>query len=450
MGKLFGTDGVRGVANVELTPSLAYEIGQAGTYVLTKTKGYSPKIVVGMDTRISGDMLEAALTAGICSMGGCVYCAGIIPTPAIAYLIKKHGFDAGIVISASHNPFSDNGIKIFNSEGYKLPDTMEDEIEKLIFDGLAVLPKATGANIGCKEYLESALDDYLDYLESIFENETLKGLKIALDCANGATYQAAPLIFERLGAEVYVINNEPTGTNINLNCGSTHMNQLSDFVEQNRVDVAFAFDGDGDRCLALDSNASKIDGDQIMSICGNFLKEQGKLKQDTIVATVMSNLGLFIGAEKLGINIEKTDVGDRYVLERMLQGGFSFGGEQSGHIIFLEYNTTGDGILTALQLALIIKQTGKSLDHLNVLMEVMPQVLENAKVDNSKKYRYMENPTIVSEIKALEERFAGEGRVLIRPSGTEPCVRVMIEGKDKAFIKAEAVRVAKLFEELLS
>ncbi len=449
MGKMFGTDGVRGVANKELTPNLAYEIGQAGTYVLSKSKGHSPRIIVGADTRISGDMLEAAITAGICSMGGNVYSAGIIPTPAIAYLIRKYGFDAGIMISASHNPFGDNGIKIFNSEGYKLPDSVEDEIESLIFDGLSALEKPTGEKVGTKVSLDTALDDYIDFLASVFEGKDLNGLKIALDCANGATFQAAPLIFQRLGAEVYVIHNEPNGTNINLKCGSTHMDSLMEFMHENRCDAGFAFDGDGDRCLVLDSDATKIDGDQIMSICGNYLKDRGKLKQDTIVATVMSNLGLFIMGEKQGINIEKTDVGDRYVLERMLQGGYSFGGEQSGHIIFLEHNTTGDGILTALQTAFIIKDTGKSLDRLNVLMEVLPQVLINAKVDNSKKNDYLSNPIIAAEIKELEERFAGNGRVLIRPSGTEPFVRVMIEGKDKEVLDSEAKRIAKIVEEQL-
>ncbi len=450
MGKLFGTDGVRGIANKELTPELALNIGKAGAYVLTKENKHAPKIIVGMDTRISGDMLEAALTAGMCSLGATVYIAGVIPTPGIAYLVRKYNLDAGVVISASHNPMQDNGIKFFNSDGYKLPDCLELEIENIIFNELDSLPRPTNAEVGRKIICDNALNDYIDFLHSTVEGTSFKGMKIALDCANGATHSAAKTIFEKMGANVTVIHNEPDGTNINLNCGSTHMESLVETVKKNNLDIGIAFDGDGDRCLFVDENGKIVEGDEIMSICVNYLKEKGKLKNNTLVATVMSNLGLFVMGEKLGINIEKTGVGDRYVLERMLEKDFVFGGEQSGHIIFLEHNTTGDGILTGLKVVSILAESGKTLSEANCYMEVLPQALVNAKVDNDKKYLYLENSEINKEIEILESKFAGEGRVLIRPSGTEPLVRVMIEGKDKAVIEKEARKLADLIESLLS
>lgn len=449
MGKFFGTDGVRGVANVELTPELAYRVGRAGAYVLTKQTNHAAKIVVGMDTRISGDMLEAALIAGICSVGAHAVSMGVVPTPGVAHLVRKYQADAGVVISASHNPVQDNGIKFFNSQGFKLRDDIELEIESYMTELWDEIPRPMGDAVGAKEVCHSAVDDYVDFVTSTTDIK-LDGIKLAIDCANGATYKAAPLAFERLGAEVRAIHREPDGLNINANCGSTHLESLADFVKKTGADIGIAFDGDGDRCLAVDENGEVVDGDVIMAICGNYLKECGKLKNDTIVATVMSNLGLFIMGEKNHINIERTKVGDRYVLECLLEKGDCFGGEQSGHIIFFDYNTTGDGILTAIQLLTTLKKTGKSLAQAKTIMEVLPQVLVNARVDNKKKNDYLSNETIRSEIEKLEAKFAGDGRVLIRPSGTEPIVRVMIEGRDKAVLKEEAERLARLIEGLLS
>lgn len=449
MGKYFGTDGVRGVANVELTPELVYRLGRAGAYVLTKETNHNAKIIVGMDTRISGDLLEAALIAGICSVGAHAVSLGVVPTPAVAHLVRKYNADAGIVISASHNPVQDNGIKFFNSQGFKLRDELELEIEQYMYDKFDTIPRPYAEQVGAKTVSDTAVDDYVDFVVSTTDIK-LDGMKIVIDCANGATYKAAPLAFNRLGADLIAIHREPDGTNINLNCGSTHMESLCKAVKENGADIGIAFDGDGDRCLAVDANGEMVDGDVIMAICGSYMKECGKLKNDTIVATVMSNLGLFIMGEKNGINIEKTKVGDRYVLEHMLEKGDCFGGEQSGHIIFFDYNTTGDGILTAIQLLSTLKKTGRTLAEAKTIMEVLPQVLVNARVDNKMKNEYLSNETIRSEIEKLETKISGEGRVLIRPSGTEPIVRVMIEGRDKKAIKAEAERLARLIEGLLN
>lgn len=449
MGKYFGTDGVRGVANVELTPELVYRLGRAGAYVLTKETNHNAKIIVGMDTRISGDMLESALIAGICSVGAKAVSLGIVPTPAVAHLVRKYNADAGVVISASHNPVQDNGIKFFNSQGFKLRDDLEAEIELYMDDKFDLIPRPSAEMVGAKELCEEAIDDYVDFVTNTTDIK-LDGIKIAMDCANGATYKAAPLAFAQLGAEVIAIHREPDGTNINLNCGSTHMDSLVELVKSTKADIGIAFDGDGDRCLAVDENGVKVDGDEIMAICGKFLKDSGKLKNDTIVATVMSNLGLFQMGDKTGIKIEKTNVGDRYVLEHLLEHGDCFGGEQSGHIIFFDYNTTGDGILTAIQLITTLKKSNTSLGEAKKIMEVLPQVLVNARVDNKKKKEYLSNETIRSEIEKLEEKFAGDGRVLIRPSGTEPIVRVMIEGRNIELIKEEAERLARLIEGLLN
>ncbi|MDK2789398.1 MAG: phosphoglucosamine mutase [Epulopiscium sp.] len=445
MGRLFGTDGVRGVANTELTIELAYKLGQAGAYVLTKETHHQPIILVGRDTRISGNMLEAALVAGICSVGAKAVKLGVVPTPAVAYLTRKYKADAGVVISASHNPVKYNGIKFFNSEGYKLRDELEEEIEGIILDHTEELPTPVGEEIGTIIEEPDALNDDVDFLKSTI-NVDLKGLKIAVDCANGAAYMAGPKVLEALGAELIVTGSEPNGCNINKNCGSTHIEALQEIVKANKVDLGLAFDGDADRCLAVDENGNLVDGDQIMAICGLQMKKENTLTGNTIVATVMSNLGLFIMAEKNGINVEKTKVGDRYVLEEMLKDNYKLGGEQSGHIIFLDYNTTGDGILTALQLLSVMKKTGKKLSELASVMEVLPQVLVNAKVSNEKKYSYLENKTVKKAIEELEAKFAGEGRVLIRPSGTEPLIRVMIEGKDEKVLKEEAEKLAELIK----
>lgn len=448
MGRLFGTDGVRGVANLELTAELAYKLGQAGAYVLTGETRHTPRILVGMDTRISGDMLEAALVAGICSVGAETICLGVIPTPAVAYLTRLYNADAGVVISASHNPYEFNGIKFFNNNGYKLPDAVEDKIEAVILDNCTDLPKPTGKNVGSKSIKDSALNDYINFLKNTIDGN-FSGIKVAVDCANGAAFKVAPEALSQLRADVCVINNHPDGININRECGSTHMEALQEFVKDCGADVGLAFDGDADRMLAVDEKGNIVDGDQIMAVIGLELKKRGKLYKDTIVATVMSNLGFDIMAKREGLNIVKTKVGDRYVLEEMLDQGYTLGGEQSGHIIFLEHNTTGDGLLTAIQLLNTLKTTGKPLSELASVMQVLPQVLKNARVSNGNKYQYLEDELIARMCRELENDFHGEGRVLIRPSGTEPLVRVMIEGRDLGYITKRAIELAKLIEERL-
>lgn len=448
MARLFGTDGVRGVANSELTAELAYKLGQAGAFVLTSETRHVPRILVGMDTRISGYMLEAALVAGICSVGAEAVCLGVIPTPAVAYLTRYYKADAGVVISASHNPFEFNGIKFFNSKGYKLPDSTEDNIEELIRENQAQIQLPRGEGIGKRYSAENALRDYMDFLKGTISCD-LKGLKIAVDCANGASYLAAPRLLAELGADVSTINNNPDGININKDCGSTHMDALKKFVKEYGANLGLAFDGDADRVLAVDENGNMVDGDQIMAIIGFDLKQKGGLEKNTIVATVMSNLGFDIMAQNNGIRLVKTKVGDRYVLEEMLESGYVLGGEQSGHIIFLNYNTTGDGLLTALQLLSIVKSTGNKLSELAGVMKALPQVLKNARVKNEKKHRYMEDELIARLCSELEDEFNGEGRVLIRPSGTEPLVRVMIEGKDNEYINRRASELAGIIEKRL-
>ncbi|WP_312045277.1 phosphoglucosamine mutase [Anaerotignum sp.] len=448
MGRLFGTDGVRGVANTELTGEMAYQLGRAGAYVLTKEKKHAPRILVAMDTRISGDMLESALVAGICSVGAHAVLAGVIPTPAVAYLVRHYRLDAGVMISASHNPVEYNGIKFFSDQGYKLSDELEDEIENIVLSRMEVLPCPTGSGIGTRGYAEEALDDYIAFLRNSTK-ERFQGIKVALDCANGAAYKAAPITMLELGAQLCIIHNEPDGTNINDKCGSTHMEDLVALVKENGADIGFAFDGDADRCLAVDENGQLIDGDKILAICGCDMKARGELKKDTIVGTVMSNLGLTIMGRENEISVLQTNVGDRYVLENMLTEGYNLGGEQSGHIIFLDYNSTGDGVLTAIQLLSVMNRSGKKASELAKTMEVMPQVLVNARVNNARKNEYMEVPEIKASIEALQEKFSSDGRVLIRTSGTEPLVRVMIEGKDKEAMEKEATKLAAFIEEKL-
>ncbi|CCZ29588.1 phosphoglucosamine mutase [Firmicutes bacterium CAG:194] len=445
MSRLFGTDGVRGVANKELTPLLAMQLGQAGASVLTKETSHKPTIMVGCDTRISGDMLANALMAGVCSVGANAVYVGIVPTPAVAYLTRKNHMDAGVVISASHNPVEFNGIKFFDANGYKLPDAMEDEIEAIIKNDMKDLAFPTGTEIGSITYRTDAREDYVKHATEAIPVD-LHGMKIVADCAEGASYYTSVEALKLLGADVVAIHNNPDGTNINAGCGSTHMEELMERVKAEKADVGLAFDGDADRLLAVDEKGNKVDGDQIMGIVGNYLKEQKKLKKDTIVATVMSNLGFFLMGEKQGIHMEQTKVGDRYVLERMRQIGANLGGEQSGHVIFLDENTTGDGLLSALHLLQVLVDTKKPLSELATIMEVLPQALVNAKVPNDKKNSYMENPQIADAIDALTKKFAGEGRVLIRPSGTEPLVRVMIEGRDQNRIQEEAEKLAALIE----
>ncbi len=448
MARLFGTDGVRGVANDELTPMLAMQLGQAGAYVLSKEHEHKATIMVGCDTRISGDMLANALMAGACSVGANVVYVGVIPTPAIAYLTRKYRVDAGVVISASHNPVEFNGIKFFDGNGFKLPDALEDEIEALIRDDMKDVNFPTGPSIGKIKYRTDAREEYINHaVRAVPVN--LRGMKIVVDCAEGASYYTSVETLKELGADVVAIHNSPDGTNINANCGSTHMQELMARVVYEHADVGLAFDGDADRLLAVDENGKEIDGDVIMSIIGCHMKKNGKLKDNTIVATVMSNLGFFQMGEKQGIHMEQTKVGDRYVLERMLEIGANLGGEQSGHIIFLDENTTGDGLLSALHLLDVMVDTGEKLSELSKVMTVLPQALVGAKVPNHKKDSYMEYTEIAEAIERVSKKFEGEGRVLIRPSGTEPLVRVMIEGKDKELIEKEAKQLAELIQNVM-
>lgn len=450
MGRLFGTDGVRGIANKELTCELAFKLGQAGAKVLTKhTNNAHPKILVGKDTRISGDMLEASLVAGFCSVGAVSVCVGQIPTPAVAYLVRKYKADAGVVISASHNSVEYNGIKFFSNEGYKLSDSLENEIEEYILDGKDLGELPDGCDIGRKRVHETGMRDYTDFAKSCIDVR-LDGLKVALDCANGAAFECAKLAFKELGAETLLINNVPDGTNINKNCGSTHIEGLQKFVADNKCDMGFAFDGDADRCLAVDENGNLVDGDKIMVICAKGLKDEGKLKNNTVVATVMSNLGFFKALDKIGINYEQTTVGDRYVLQNMLENGHIIGGEQSGHVILLENNTTGDGLVTALTVASTAAKSKKKLSELAGVVTVLPQVLVNVTVKNEHKNTYSSDSVIKSEIEKLEKKFDGNGRVLIRPSGTEPLIRVMLEGENYDEIKKEAEALADVIRERLS
>ena len=448
MSRMFGTDGVRGVANEELTPLLAMQLGQAGAYVLTRENKHKPTIMVGCDTRMSGDMLANALMAGICSVGANAVYVGVIPTPAIAYLTKKYKVEAGVVISASHNPMEFNGIKFFDGNGYKLPDALEDEIEALIKNNMNRVEFPTGSSVGRIKYRKDAREEYINHAVLAVPVD-LTNLKVVVDCAEGASHYTSIEALRQLGAQVVPIHNMPDGTNINANCGSTHMEELQARVVYEKANIGLAFDGDADRLLAVDELGNVVDGDQIMAIVGAHMRNMGKLKQNTIVATVMSNLGLFLFGEKEKIHIEKTKVGDRYVLERMREIGASLGGEQSGHIIFLDENTTGDGLLSALHLLEVMVVTGKPLSELSKIMTVLPQALVNVTVPNHRKEHFMEYPEIAAAIEELEKEFAGEGRVLIRPSGTEPKVRVMIEGKDKARIDKEAHRIADLIQQLM-
>jgi phosphoglucosamine mutase len=429
MGKLFGTDGVRGVANSELTVDLAFELGKAVTHVLQQ-KNKRPVIIIGRDTRVSGDMLENALTAGILAVGGNVIKLGIIPTPAVAYLVKYYDADAGVVISASHNKFEYNGIKIFNSEGYKLDDRIEEEIEDIILRRECITDHKIGDKIGkCLEASESAIDIYKRFLLETVALD-LSGLNIVLDTANGAAYKVAEEVFRKLNAEVTIISNMPDGININDECGSTHTEGLQHKVKEINADVGLAFDGDADRLIVVDEKGLVVDGDKVICICAKLLKAQNKLRDDVVTVSVMSNLGLHKFMKEHGIDVKVTAVGDRYILESMIKSGCVLGGEQSGHIIFKDYSTTGDGIMSALQFLKAIKDEGKTISQLSDEITIYPQVLVNAEVLNKNKGAYKEDPEIINEIKRIEETMKGNGRVLIRPSGTEPLVRVMIEGDD--------------------
>ncbi len=442
MGILFGTDGVRGVANTGLTPETAFRLGRAGAYVLSQQVD-RPQIVIGKDTRISGDMLEAALMAGICSVGADVYRVGVLPTPAIAYLTKSIGATAGIVISASHNPVEDNGIKFFASNGYKLPDAVEDQIESLVLAAEDNLPRPVGAGVGQVYEVARAMERYLDFLKSTIKDD-LKGLTVVVDGANGAAYGAAPRLFAELGARVIPLNCQPNGININAGCGSTYPAVLQEAVLEHRADLGVSHDGDADRVIAVDEKGNLIDGDFIMVICGMHLAKQNRLPLNTVVVTVMSNLGLHLALKQAGLNTRETKVGDRYVLEEMLQSGAKLGGEQSGHVIFLEHNTTGDGILTALQLMSVMRETSLPLSELAAQMTRLPQVLVNVRVKDK---NALDNCEPVQEsIRKASERMGESGRVLVRPSGTEPLVRVMVEGPDETELKEIAGEIIRQVE----
>lgn len=450
MGRLFGTDGVRGIANRDLTPELALQIGRAAAMVLIKeSKSAKPTVLIGKDTRASGDMLEAALTAGFTSVGCNVLSVGVVPTPAVAYLVCKYGCEAGVMISASHNPCEYNGIKIFQKTGYKLDDAIEDEIESIILDNTQEIPVLLGGEVGNSLYCKTAVSDYVEHVVST-ASVRFDGLSIALDCANGSASVCAKEIFTSLGARCIMLSDTPDGVNINDNCGSTHPEELMRFVKDAGLDLGLAFDGDADRMLAVDENGELVDGDKVIAICSKRMKEEGRLKKNTAVVTVMSNMGFFKFCKENDIECAKTAVGDRYVLERMLKDGYNIGGEQSGHVIFLDYASTGDGELSGVQLIETVVKSGKKLSELAGIMRVYPQVLINVKVTNEGKQKYNNDEYIISAVQQAEMELSGEGRVLVRVSGTEPLVRVMLEGADIEQITKLGNEIAEVVKERLS
>lgn len=453
MRKYFGTDGIRRIANTELTPELVYKVAKAGAYVLAKHTDHTPTILIGRDTRISGTLIESAMVAGFLSYGANVKLLGVLPTPAVAYLTRKLNADAGVVISASHNTYEFNGIKYFSNQGTKIPDTIEEEIEEVMDSGKLEELTAVNDKIGVSEYALDLLEEYVYFFRKHFDDIIEKNLRddfvVGIDTANGATSAVAEKVFKTLGIKYKIVNNQPDGININQNCGSTHLEGLKKFVLDNQLSLGVAYDGDGDRCLAIDEKGNEIDGDKLLAIISDNLRGKGKLNKDTIVATVMSNLGLNRYAKSKDLTLLQTSVGDRYVLEKMLAEGYNLGGEQSGHIILLDYNPTGDGILTSLMLVKAILETNKKASELGSMVKLYPQVLVNAKVNSDKKYDYDKDSSIKEAIQQLEKEFAGNGRVLIRPSGTEPLVRVMIEGEDQEYITKKAQELADLLEEKL-
>ena len=453
MRKYFGTDGIRRIANTELTPELVYRVAKAGAYVLGKHTDKAPLILIGKDTRLSGSLIESAMTAGFLSYGANVIHLGVLPTPAVAYLTRKLNADASVVISASHNPYEHNGIKFFSNKGMKIDDLIEEEIEEVMESGKLDEIRAVGDKVGTNEYRNGLKEEYVNFFIENFEDEIKNNLTddyiVGIDTANGATYKIAEEVFKKLGIKYKIISNTPNGVNINKDCGSTHLENLQKLVKDSNLSLGIAYDGDGDRCLAVDENGEVIDGDITLAIISNYLKKQGKLSKDTVVATVMSNLGLNKYAEANNLDLKQTKVGDRYVLEEMLKNGYNLGGEQSGHIILLDYNPTGDGILTSLMLIMIMLKEKKKASEMKSIINIYPQVLVNAKVSSDKKMTYTEDKEINDAIAKLEEEFNGSGRVLIRPSGTESLIRVMIEGEDKEYIEKRAKDLANLIEEKL-
>lgn len=448
MGRLFGTDGVRGIANKDLTCELAMNLGRAAATVLSNNARRRPIFVVGMDTRISSEMLSSSLTAGLCSVGADVYLLGTVPTPAVAYLIGKYKADAGIMISASHNSAEYNGIKMFSGDGYKLPDALEEQIETLVLDEKTFGEYKIGADVGKVTYMTNAAKDYIDHLKSTLPN-SLDGLKIAVDCANGSASVTAKGLMEQLGADATILFSEPDGININEKCGSTHIEALSKFVVENKMDMGVAFDGDADRCLCVDEKGNLIDGDQIMAICANDMKERGRLAKNTVIGTILTNLGFVKYCEANDTNFIATKVGDKFVLEEMLLEEYNFGGEQSGHIIFRDFATTGDGELTAIQLLSLVKRSGKKLSELAKIMNKYPQVSINVVVNADAKVKFYTNPTMKKAIEDAKAKLGDKGRIVVRPSGTEPKIRVMVECNEEGLMNEVANEVAGVVEKEL-
>ncbi len=453
MRKYFGTDGIRRIANTELTPNLVYRVAKAGAYVLSKHLDHMPTILIGRDTRISGTLIESAMVAGFLSYGANVKLLGVLPTPAVAYLTRKLNADASVVISASHNTYEFNGVKYFSNKGTKISDALEEEIEELMDSSKLEELTAVNDKIGVASYCFELMDQYVDFFKKNFEEDIQQNITkdfiVGLDTANGATSVVAEKVLKELKIPYKIINNKPDGININENCGSTHLESLKKFVLENQLSLGIAYDGDGDRCLAIDEKGNEIDGDKLLAIIASNLRKKGKLSKDTIVATVMSNLGLNKYVKENNLELKQTKVGDRYVLEEMLKEGYNLGGEQSGHVILLDYNPTGDGILTSLMLIKAILESKQKASTLGDIVKLYPQVLINAKVNSSKKYDYEKDNNIKEAIKNLEKEFAGNGRVLIRPSGTEPLVRVMIEGENQEYITQKAKELADLIEKKL-
>jgi phosphoglucosamine mutase len=449
MGRLFGTDGVRGVANSELTCELAMNIGRAAATVLTDNNHRHPKILIGKDTRLSSDMLEAAMIAGLCSVGANVVRLGVIPTPAVAFLVGKYKADAGVMLTASHNPCEFNGIKIFSGDGYKLPDALEEQIESMVLDHEQEPMCPTGGDVGSVSEAQHAARDYIDHIKSTVPF-ALDGMKIGIDCANGCASRTAKTLFTELGAECQMLSDEPNGINVNDGCGSTHMEHLMTFVREKGLDAGVAFDGDADRCLAVDEKGQLVDGDFVMAICAADMKSRGKLAQNAIVGTIMTNMGFARFCSENGMKFVSTKVGDRYVLEEMQLEGYNFGGEQSGHIIFLDFATTGDGQMTAAQLLSLVHRRQAKLSSLATLMTRYPQVMVNVPVKPEGKLRFYRDDEVKCSVEEVKKKLGTSGRIIVRPSGTEPLLRVMVEGEDESYIQALADSVANVIRDRLA
>lgn len=448
MGRLFGTDGARGVANIDLTPELAMNIGRAAAMVLINKETEHPKVLIGKDTRLSSDMLEGALVAGLCSVGANVVKLGVVPTPAVAYLIGKYNADAGIMISASHNSFEFNGIKIFNMDGFKLPDELEEKIESIVLDNTHPYPACACGELGCLTNADNAACDYINHVIKTVDYR-LDGMEIALDCSNGSSSRTAEKLFTTLGAKCHMLFDKPNGININDDCGSTHMDNLIRYVKEHKLDAGMAFDGDADRCLAVDEKGDIVDGDFIIAICAQDLKSRGKLKKDAVVGTILTNMGFNKFCEKENIKFVSTKVGDRYVLESMCAEGYNLGGEQSGHVIFLDHCTTGDGQMTAAQLLSMMNRRKEKLSDMAKLMNRFPQIMINIKVSNEGKLRFYTDKEIKKEIEEADEQLGDRGRILVRASGTEPLIRIMVEGENSSEITNIANQAAELVRERL-